>query len=452
MGIGLIPPVDNVHTFEAKLPALVDNRLFSDTSNHLFTDLMTIGMLNDPQFGSVAAEGYVQFSYPNYLIYPFLNKDSVVIDSVILQVAYEKAYGDTLANHTLEVYEINPTAAFSDTVLYKYAQNPNFSTLATRLGTKTFAPAALKDSTTLIFDGDTAKIANVIRIPLSNSFGQRFVSYDTSSGPLGAYHSDSLFKTHFKGLALKSETGTNSLVHLNLANNTKSHITIYCRVTNNGILDTMAVSFIHAQVKAGGQANYVRRTPAGDYNTYLTNSTAADDKLYLQSAPGSAGVITIPALDTFSNAVIHRATLVLTPIAGTYNGNYWLPDLLYLDRLNTPQDSAFTFEYDALSSSSGYLQYNPTLIGGALNGTKQYVFDITRYVQNLVTNKTPNMKLRVSAPVHFDFYYNYLGSIGTYSETAEFNILSHGRAIIAGANTANVKEGMHLQIIYSKIK
>ena len=48
--------------------------------------------------------------------------------------------------------------------------------------------------------GDTIRISNVMRIRLDNSFGVRLKNYDTSN----AYKSDSLFKTKFRGLAIKN--------------------------------------------------------------------------------------------------------------------------------------------------------------------------------------------------------------------------------------------------------
>ena len=131
LGGDLIPAVDNVHTFEVSLSSVTRNILFSDSTKVLFTDRVALGDLNDPEFGNTHANFDFNIVPSTVGSYPFLNKDSVEIDSVVLSLAYRAAFGDTLNNgmQTVRVYEIAQNAPFYDTTLYKYTDpNSDFAT------------------------------------------------------------------------------------------------------------------------------------------------------------------------------------------------------------------------------------------------------------------------------------------------------------------------------------
>jgi len=137
LGGDLIPPVDNINTFEAFLTTEADNRLMVDTTKVYFNDDLAIGHLNDPEFGATHADAFFNISHPNYFVYPYYNRDSVKIDSVVLSLSYQASYGDTNSNLTLRVFEISQNAGFNDTTLYRY-DHPDFSTTGNELGNKTF--------------------------------------------------------------------------------------------------------------------------------------------------------------------------------------------------------------------------------------------------------------------------------------------------------------------------
>ncbi|HMT75243.1 MAG TPA: DUF4270 family protein, partial [Chitinophagaceae bacterium] len=166
LGGGLIPPIDNITTFETYLDIETDNKLFNDTTNVYGSDYLALGHIaTDPEFGSTHANAYFDLGRPAYMTNPFIHKDSVVaIDSVVLSMSYLAAYGDTNSSQTLRVYEIAQNSDFKDTAYYKYNQ-ADFLTTGTELGSKTFQISKLDDSVLHIRKRDTTKLANVIRIP-----------------------------------------------------------------------------------------------------------------------------------------------------------------------------------------------------------------------------------------------------------------------------------------------
>jgi hypothetical protein len=344
LGSDLIPEVDNINTFELLLETETDNSLLNDTTDLVYQDDAAIGSLNDPEFGKTEGSAYFSISsaagYPKY---PFLNKSgSVAIDSVVLSLSYEGGYGDTLGTQTLRVFELDPSANLkNDTTLYKFSGN-TFPTIGPELGSKTFSISALKDSLTITRPRDTQKVANVVRIPLNKSLGDRLASFDTINTNNGGFYSDSIFQTLFKGLAVKADASGNALTYFDIFNTDKSRLIVYFRSTKDGKTDTSSAIFSHSAKSfsgftyPAGVANIVKRTPGGNWSTYLTNGLPKDDKLFIQSSPGSVGAIKIPALDNMPNRVVHLAELIVYRLPATQDNIFTTPPLLYLDRINNP--------------------------------------------------------------------------------------------------------------------
>lgn len=445
LGNGLIPPVDNISTFETVLSTETDNFLLPDSTKVLSTDLMALGYINqDNAFGQLKADGYFSILPPNTMIYPFYQKDSLVaVDSVILSLSYQGVYGDTNSTSRLRIFEISQQAGFTDTTLFRY-DHPDFAVSPLELGSKTYSLKRLKDTVTVIRRRDTTKLVNVLRIPLNNAFGVRLTNYDTSATANGGYRSDSLFKKLFRGFAIKADPLGNGLTYINPTDaNTK--LIVYYRVRKNGSLDTTFTEFFHSKTT---QANLVKRTPGGDWATYLANNQTRDDKVFIASTPGSYATINIPGLDTLSNVIVHKAELILTPLPTPQQSAFVFPQRLLLDRVNTRGDTALTFDLDmGIRDNYGSFAYDNGRFGGNLLGDSTYRFDITRYVQKIVTNDSSNFKLRVYAPGRTNLFsplYRYWGAVYVN------DLVAYGRAVFAGGNYLNPSKRLRLRIIYSK--
>ena len=441
LGSNLVPAVDNVHTFEVALNTTTKNFLFNDSTQVEYTDLVTLGDINDPEFGHTHAN--VDFNITPTVLgsYPFLNKDSVNIDSVVLSLSYQGAFGDTMNNgiQTLRVYEISKMAGFSDTVKYKFSDpNSDFATTGSELGSATYAVKDLQDTITLTRGADTSHVNGVVRFRLDNSLGTRFAQYDTSV----AYKSDSLFRTLFPGFAIKADATGNALSYFNLSDISKTKLTVYFRVTANGKQDTTSLDFYHS---VNGQSNFVDRQNGGNYLAYL--NSGAGDKVYLQSTPGSYVTIKIPALDTFSNKVIHRAEIVATKIPSAADDIFTPPSRLILDRRNkSAPDSFFVLQNDLVADASGGLSF--AAFGGTLLSDNTYRFNISRYVQSIVTRHEPNDTLRIYAPLRTKLYNSNLKI--TFIVPVN-SAIAKGRVVLGGGTYADSTTGLRLRIIYSNL-
>lgn len=454
LGGDLIPAVDNVNTFEVALNTVTNNLRFNDTTKVLPNDYVAAGDLNDPEFGQTHANFHFNIAPATLGVYPFVHKDSVIIDSLVLSLAYHAGYGDTLSGvQTLRVYEIDPNAGFSADSLYRYADPAtDFATTGSELGSKAFSVNTLKDSITIKTDTTTAREANVVRIKLNNSLATRFLNGDTSAS--GIYHKDSSsgdnFRRLFAGFAVKADNSGNVLSYFNLANTAKTKLTFYFRVQHsNGTEDILHTDFVHS---VHGQANYIKQTPSGGWATYQNNGTASDDKIYLQSAPsGAYASVLIPDLSSLGNKVVHRAELIATAIPSASENIFTPPSRLFLDRKgNGTPDTAFLL-YRDLTIGMNSLDF--ATFGGNLKSGK-YTFNITRFVQGVVTRHEPTDTLRLFAPLRATEYAPGFISTSNKAGLGSIPVLSNiaeGRVVLAGGSYADDSQRLRLRIIYSNL-
>jgi Domain of unknown function (DUF4270) len=438
LGDKLLPAVDNVHTFEVALDAVTVNRLFDDTTKVQYGDFLALGDIDDPEFGHTHANIDFSVSPSAFGSYPFVARDSLNIDSVVLSLSYVAAFGDTVNNgvQTVHVFEIAQNSGFNDTTLYRYTDpSSDFPTVGPELGSATFTIKNLKDTVSVIRGSDTALMSHVVRIRLDDLFGQRLAQYDTSI----AYKSDSLFRTLFAGFAIKADAGGNALSYLNLADIANSRMTVYYRYGKN---DTSSFDFIHA---ANGQSNFIDRQNGGNYLTYLNNG--AGDKVYLQSAPGSFVNVRIPALDTFSNKVIHRAEIVAVKIPSAGDDVFSVPAQLMLDRKNrVAPDTVFMLSNDLVATTTGTVGFST--FGGSLLKDNTFRFNISRYVQSIITRHEPNDTLRIYAPLRTTVFNSNLNSSLSIKV---LDAIAKGRVVLGGGSFADPSMKLRLRIIYSNL-
>ncbi|MFL5810407.1 MAG: DUF4270 family protein, partial [Flavisolibacter sp.] len=458
LGSDLIPPVDNVNTFEVPLDALTNNLIYNDTTALSFFDEVAVGHLNDPEFGTTHANGYFDISRGSYGTYPFIAKhDSISVDSVILSMSYTSGYGDTsdAAQLSFRVFEIAQTSSpsgFNDTSFYKFSGTPDFPTTGGELGSKTFSFKSIRD-THYIVRTDTAKAVRVLRIPLSNSLGERFKNYDSTN----AYLSDSAFKTNFRGFAIKADNIGSSLAYFDYSNNLNTKLVIYYKAKINGKDSSSSTEFYHLAVVPpilvknpanyrNGQADVITRNYSGNAGSTLNNGLDNDDKVYIQSGPGTYASLKLPGLDALSNKVIHRAEVVATRIMGAGDNIFSPPIRLVLDRINKTGDTAFLLDKDLVPSSSGTLGFD--LFGGTLKSDQTYRFNITRYVQGIITRHESNDTLRIYAPLRTTIY---SPAVKQKITVPVLDRIAEGRVILAGGNYFDPKYRLRLRIIYSNL-
>jgi hypothetical protein len=378
-------------------------------------------------------------------------KDSLYIDSVVLVLGWNGSYGDTNAPQKVNVKEIDQFSDFRvDSFLTIRDPGPSTTTL---LGTKTFNPSSLKDSVKAFQDTTTGQL----RIRLDNSFGRRLLDYDTAH----AYANDSAFNTYFKGFAIEADqTVGNALMAFDIyQNDPKTKLAIYYRYTKGGQDDTTVNYFL---VKPGFSANhnYVNRFDfAGTPLLAASNTTGEDDLVYIINTPGSYATVKIPALRDLSNRIIHRAELIVEQVYDPSSDNKFLPpETLMLDVYDSTLVDYKFVPYDFNPDQSGnpnpgFGLYGQNTVDGIGNPIRVWKFDITRYVQNVLTKQEPlhDLRLYTTQTAYGRIKNVVLNNTGPYvAATVNLNSkFAFGRVRVGGGNHPTQK--MRLRLVYSKI-
>lgn len=450
LGDELIPAIDNVNTFDTTLEVQAAFFPFDDSSRHLINENMALGRINDPVFGTTNADMYFNLSSTVYGTSPF--RDTVeAIDSVVLSLAYRGGYGDTssIANQiSVQVSEINKdngVNGFKDTTIYRF-DHPGFST-GLPLGNKTFSIPQFKDSIRVGFKRDTGRVANVLRIKLDTLFGKKLASFDTTAN--GGFRNDSLFRDKFRGLAVKTVNASSpgTLAYFNVNDIANTVLLVYYRNRKGSVRDTAVAAFVH---NVYSQANSIRRTAGGEYLAKIGQANA--EKLYIQSSPSGSYVgMKIPELTGFPNKVIHRAELIaykVSPDNAGFDNIFTPPNRLILDHKgeNNSKDSAYIFENDIQPGFDGSLNF--AAFGGNLRSDQSYRFNITRYVQGIVTRGERNDSLRLFAPLRTLMYAKNLRQL---ISVPNLDAIARGRVVIANNNFPDQTKRLRLRIIYSNL-
>ncbi len=398
IGGNVIPGADGVNTFDTTLTSLLAfNHIFDPLKDSIRVGLVNDQILgnisNDPLFGKTNAKLFVQLkpeSYP-WSFSGIYNKDSLYIDSVVLVLGWNGSYGDTVATQKVTVKEIDPFSDFRVDSFYTIRDPGPVTT--TVLGTKTFSPQNLKDSVKSFLDTTSGQL----RVRLDNSFGQRLLNYDTAH----AYANDSAFNASFKGFAIEADQSQgNALMAFGIYNNPNTKLAIYYRYTKGGQDDTTVNYFIF---KPGTSANhnFVNRFDFAGTPLLTASNTAAEDNLvYIINTPGSYATVKIPALRDLGNRIIHRAELIVEEVYDPSDITFTPPDGLMLDVYDSTLSDYKYIPYDFNPDQNGnpnpgFGLYGKNTVDGVGNPIKVWKFDMTRYVQNVLTKQEPLHDLQV---------------------------------------------------------
>lgn len=454
VGTDLLPIVDNVYTFDTTVHVMAVNHLFGDSALPLLgkdasgrvSDFLLGHISNDPQFGKTTGNMFFELKPPSFKYFFENVKDSLELDSVVLCLRWNSTWGDTNAVQKVNVYEmldyIRPDTVYSTAASFRYRD---------LLGSKSYAPSILNDSL-FLFRQNTA---NQLRIRLSDEFGQRLLSQDSSAG--GAFSSDSAFRAFFKGFAVVPEVpgagATGNAVSSFALSDTNTYLRLYYKVIKNGRLDTVNRSFLFTNINPGGCANGIKRSYNGSQlANHLNKPVEGDSLVYIQASPGTYSIIRMPGLDQFKalkgNVIVHLAELSMEQVPGPVGDldNYFtVPATLYMDFFDSIQNVQYPFLTDAFQSG----RYDPRIFGGiptkviAPNGqtVSRYNFFITRYVQSIITRNTPNAALFLYAP--YTVIYPDLRIFFGVTPVAR------GRVRLGGGNHSSQR--MKLRIIYTTI-
>ena len=474
IGSDLLPAVDNVHTFDTLLTVNSTQGLFPDSTYIGKSEDFALGAINnDPLFGTTRSHIFMQLKpafYPYYLgnSGDTLNGFGAGIDSVVLCLKYHGFWGDSALPVHLEVREVND-GSFRDSVYKQNPSNyqPSYSGIV--LGSKDIDVRTLGNY--VKFSNRRDSVKNQIRIKLSAAWAAQLYNRDSIAGNSinNAFYNDSIYRRFYNGIAVRATgNSSNGLIYVNLAD-TATKLEIHYRRKNKGVLDTVytslrlnsSLSDFTANKPISNAANNIIR----DRSLFPVSNPASGEH-YLQTAPGTYVNLDIPGLASLSNRIIHRAEIIIEQIP-TNNPSLdellSAPNFLYLDLKDTGTTAKWKPVYLDLNTSQFYdpdqknsVQYiaNPidfiyfggyrrTKTDGLGNQIKFYNFNISRYVQQIVTSHINNYQIRVYAPFNIN-YSQYSPSYIPFG-----NNIAFGRVRIGSGSNPNYR--LRLRIVYSKL-
>ena len=476
IGSDLLPAVDNVKTFDTVLLVNSTQGFFGDSDYISKYEDFTVGAItNDPLFGRTTANIYMQMKPPFYPYYfgspgDTVNGPGLGFDSVVLCLKYAGFWGDSSLPINLEVREVSDFI-FRDSVynINKTNYKPNTGNFLASTSVD-----VRKMGDTIRFNNGRDRVINQIRIKLPNAWGAALFAKDsTINGANNAFYKDSLYRVAYNGLAVVSTGGSNGLLYVSLSD-TASKLEIHYKKRNGGKIDSVYSSFrFNPNIGSfsnpntplvSNASNYIERNRSG-----FPVANPAPGEHYIQTAPGTFVNLNIPGLAGLSNRIVHRAEIIVEQIP-THPGPlgfddiFSAPNFLYVDLKDTGTTNKWKPVYFDLNTNEFYdpdfktqIKYFPSQIdfqyfGGnrrsktdPLTGLqiKYYNINVSRYVQQIVTDRTRAYDMRLYAPFNIN-YAQYSGAFIPYG-----NNMAFGRVKIGSGTNPNYR--LRLRIVYSKI-
>jgi hypothetical protein len=392
----------------------------------------------DPVFGTTESNLAASLSLPGATGYT-LPSGTISIDSTRLVLRYiDGFYGDSVAStYKLNVYQLaepfNEGISYYNTKIWK----PNLSNLLGSVTFKARTHDSIKISNIITGKPDTLiKVPPQLRVPIDNGFIIKNL-FNASSATLA---SNKVFQNAVQGLYLtldKNQTTGPGGTFMFSAGDT---LAVYCRIVNNGVIDTTAIMLPITKLAAS-----VKHTYSTSIQAELANTTTSGNVFYLQGLAGLRTKIKFPNLLTNlrnnllkkdSDIVLNRAELVITPSPGSNIPYRPIPQITMYKLDIANQRVALEDANTSDPRSGGVLVF-----GGRYNAaTKQYHFIITAYLQDLLLKRT------------FD-YGAYIAPIDTTNKSSvDIAVTSQiaARTLATGTDKTSPYK-IKLNIIYTRI-
>lgn len=358
---------------------------------------LLVGRYTDPLFGRIAASAFTQISLGSQ----FVVQDSLKVDIPAEKLVYDSTFlylrytylpvygGDTLQTHEIAVHRL--TEDLSRTKHYDYTSSVGYS--AQPIGKLSFLPTPTSNA--------------YVKIPLAESFGKELLAYaNTDAGK-----ADSLFQLTMKGIALIPGANNPSILAFSSMGNSTSPTTVlqvYYHVKDKTTVlgQTMVVS------SGQGRFNKIVADRSGTALASLRplqklSASATKGQTFVQPGAGVTTKIEIPGLETLkkNRAAINRADLVITPKVPE-NTLVNVPPYLALAEIDAqnhilryqPGDFVQVVQSATSLFNRGATSWYYSQIPTYSSRTKSYTFDMTGYIQTIMSGLTPNNGLAILTP------------------------------------------------------
>jgi hypothetical protein len=333
----------------------------------------SIGVINDPVFGFTKASFYTQFA-PETNGHDFGEQGTRVLDSLVLQLVYSGAYGDTNTQLTIHTFEMTEDI-YRDSIYYSHQ---SFDIGSDNYSNFTFMP---RPNDSVEFDGDT--LVPLIRINLSDlnpALAEKLLNADTTE-----MEDLELFQEFFKGLYLVPEdlSSTGTLAYFDLTQSL-SKMTIYYGSSYDGTFqDSLQFDYLISTSMA--RINKYEHDYTNASSEFRQQAISGDTALgkqvfYAQGYAGVKTIVKVPfpeAWRKLKNVAVNEARLIFPGYSG--DQFYGAPSKMAL--VMALEDGGYDFmsdQYEGDDYFGGYYE----------SESNHYVFRITRYIQSLISDST----------------------------------------------------------------
>jgi hypothetical protein len=345
-----------------------------------------LGSYMDPQFGLVKAGIVAQLRLSSANVGAGLDNSSLVADSLVLALAFDGtnyAYGN-LGAQRFQVFEL--AEDLSVDTIYQADDVPEVlpedlvADRGGRLKPRPFNYVQVNGSDSLVPQ---------LRIKLSAELAERFIAqFGTAQ-----LADNASFLQFFKGLYITVDNGQQlplqeGILYFNLLSSASKTVLYYRNLADQPELprtydfpiNTSSVRYTvaehqHAQALDPGVVDA------------LADTTLAAARTYVQSLGGLRTAIRLPSIpeQVVAGRALARAELVL-PVHGSISPFLPPPAQLFVFRRNANGEEVFLpDQLTGLGNIDG--NYRP--------GTREYRFNITRYVQGVMNGDIPNTGIEV---------------------------------------------------------
>jgi hypothetical protein len=463
LGLGLLPVGDSFNTKDTLLDVETMTVDRPDSVRVYGSDDHIVGTTtNDAMFGSTTASMFFQLK-PTYFPYATRgSRDSVVVDSVVLILSYRGFYGDSTRPVTLNLKRISASTPLKvdSTIASNYPQQYNIQTDATMANPYTLDFTHINDSVNNRYENAVRQI----RIPLTRAFAEMFIkTFDTNT----AYKNDTTLRQYFPGFALTTNSASNNnvLVKINLLD-TNTKLALY--YNTNSVTSTIAgkrdtvVDYFRFALYNNGDANFITRNRTGSEAArhFGVNN---DSLVYVQTSPGTMVKIKVPGLRTFANKIIHRAELIAEQVPtenpSALEAKWTVPNYLFLGAYDSAANVIRNLpnDYQGTMNTNQFLRFGGRVVYKTVQGydnVATYNFEISRYMQGVISRKDSIFDLRMIAPVNDSIKYvpaypnNYLSG-SDYLTSSLGNTPGIGRVRLGGGRHSKFR--MRLHVYYSNL-
>jgi hypothetical protein len=354
IGLNLQPEDDLLNVVKTDT-VTIDVQVVREDS--LRTDELSQALLGnyfDPEVGTVEASFYSQLrlSTPDHDFGP-----NPVADSLVLSLRYTGERWGFPMPQFLEVYELADSLSIDST----YYSNRDLETMGSNLIKSGQNPIDFNLTDQVFFGGDSADPQ--IRIHLTDELANAFINAGTD-----VYDSNDNWLDYFKGIYIKSVSGTGGVFHLDVISSESG-----VRLFYKNDIDTAFFDYTINTVTA--RYNRYENSFTGAYAP-LNAAEAADGNTTcrVQAAAGMKSILTFPFLDslkTAPGATINKAELII-PCTDMRDLRQPFPSRLFL--LTENEDGDIVGLPGQLSTT--------VEIGGFYESTEnRYRFNISRWLQ-----------------------------------------------------------------------